>query len=100
MLTFQDLKNGDFVFLNNGDPVAIGTREQGSFSLLHKEVISSFCNAMQAFCYLRSLYETYIAPVASSVDINVKQTTNNLNQYKKHPVLKDMPKDVFFAEYK
>jgi hypothetical protein len=56
MLTFFSTKN-DYVFEVNKHPVALGSYEPEGFVLCYQDDYKTYTNAMQAFCFLRSIYE-------------------------------------------
>jgi hypothetical protein len=99
MITFNDLHNGDYIFLNDGEPVAIGTREQDGFHLLHQDQMISFANAMQAYSHVRSIYEPFVVSPGTMELFNTPAPgqVDKLSKYKDNPSLQHITKEVFHA---
>jgi len=97
MITFSPTPDG-FVFTNSEGAIALGVQESEGFFLVHKENMTKFNNAMQAYVHLRSIYEPKIAsPRIMEVFTKPSRPVDNMGRFKDNPNLINMPKEVFHA---
>ena len=97
MIKFTETKDG-YVFSQHDKLLAVGVFEQQMFHLLHKDKVIAFSNAMQAFTHLRSVYEPKEVS-AKTLEVFTKpaRSIDNMSRFKDNQVLKDIPKEVFYA---
>ena len=97
MIKFTETKDG-FVFNSNDEVVAVGVYESSGFHLLHAEKVTTFSNPMQAFVHLRSIYNPS-EPSAKTLAVftTPARAIDNMSKFRDNVVLKDMPKEVFYA---
>lgn len=98
MIKFQETKDG-YVFSQNSKVLAVGVYEQGAFHLLHDEKLLNFSNAMMAFTYLRRAHEPDIPVSAKTLELlnTPARAIDNMSKFKYNEILKDIPKEVFYA---
>jgi hypothetical protein len=97
MITFIETKDG-FVFSQREKLLAVGVYEQERFHLLHEDKVVAFGNAMQAFTHLRSIYEPgKVSAKTLEVFTKPARAIDNMSKFKDNEVLKDIPKEVFYA---
>lgn len=97
MIKFTETKDG-YVFSQNNQMLAVGVYEQEKFHLLHKDNVVAFSNAMQAFTHLRSIYEPgEVSAKTLEVFTKPARSIDNMSRFKDNQVLKDIPKEVFYA---
>lgn len=97
MITFTETTDG-YVFTMNNEALAIGVRESGVFHLLHKDHVVEFGNAMQAIVHLRSIYESAMVKESTMLLFtSPSRPIDNMSKFVDNVVLKDMPKEVFYA---
>jgi len=97
MITFSPTPDG-FVFTDANGAIALGVQESDGFFLVHKENMTKFGNAMQAYIHLKSIYEPRIAS-QQTMDVFTKPSrpVDNMGRFKDNPNLINMPKEVFHA---
>lgn len=79
--------------------VAHGEYQDGEFVLLVGDDLKSFSNAIQAFCYLRSLHEVKTPVSQEIIDLVEKpaRALDNMAKYKSASFLSGVTKEVMFA---
>ncbi len=99
MLKFNETPDG-YIFSLDNKHLAVGVYEQGAFHLLHNDQLVAYSNAMQAFSHLRSIYEPSVAsPKTMEMFLTPSRPIDNMSKFKYNEVLKDIPKEVFHANF-
>lgn len=97
MITFTPTPDG-FVFTDSNGAIALGVQESDGFFLVHKENMTKFGNAMQAFIHLKSIYEPRVAsPEIMEVFTKPSRPVDNMGRFKDNPNLTNISKEVFHA---
>lgn len=88
MISFLETRDG-YVFTKDTREVAVGAYDNGSFELLHGDDVLSFSNAIQAFIFLRSRYDTPPPVSANTMAVFTKPAppSATLSNYKHHSTL-------------
>ena len=97
MIKFTETNDG-YIFNHNNEVLAIGMYENNAFHLFHEEIVTSFSNAMQAYCHLNSIYAPGIAS-QETMELFTKPSRpiDNMSKWINNPVLDNIPKEVFHA---
>lgn len=97
MLQFHENDNA-FTFIRNEHAIAIGEYSEEGFVLLYDEQIHTFSNAMQAFTHLRSTIEPFTpSPNTMRMFTTPSRAVDNMSKYRDNEILKDIPREVFYA---
>ena len=97
MIQFHENDNA-FTFIRDEHAIAIGEYSEDGFVLLHNEQLHTFSNAMQAFTHLRSIIEpSIVSPETMRMFTTPSRAVDNMSKFRDNEILKDIPKEVFYA---